>query len=147
MKSVIPPKLGLVKTLISPCTPCVSGISITQILRISRREIPLALLAFSLSGSLNYYKVPSTLSPISDLCTPCTRSLCKVLGSCGWLCTPCTNHFALLTKGKFMLSLLSFRIETNPVNTFLAFCVHTLHHFNRREKIETYPNIHNSLYS
>jgi hypothetical protein len=81
MKSVIPPKLGLVKTSISPCTPCISGISITHILRISRREFPFALLAFSLSGSSTSGKVPSTLSQILDLCTPCTRSLGKVLGS------------------------------------------------------------------
>jgi hypothetical protein len=119
MKSVIPPELGLVKTSTSH-TPCISGISITQIQRISRREIPLALLAFSFSGSSTSCKVPSTLSRISDLCTPCTRYLHKVQ----ILADDCA-HLALvslhsLQRESFMLSLLSFRTETDP-------SMHSLH--------------------
>jgi hypothetical protein len=100
-----------------------------------------------LSWFFDFCKVPSTLSRISNLCTPYTISLCKVrilADDCACL-TPVSFHS--LQRESFVLSLLSFIIETNLINTLFAFCVHTFHHFNRRETIEPYTNIHSFIYS
>jgi hypothetical protein len=61
LESVISPELGLHEGFGFPCTPCISGISITQVRRISEKKF------FS----------PSWRSPFTR-CTPCNRFLCKI---------------------------------------------------------------------
>jgi hypothetical protein len=95
----------------------------------------------------DFCKVPSTLSRISDLCTPCTRSLRKVqilADDCACL-APVSLHS--LQRESFVLSLLSFGTETDSCQcTPCVLCAH-LAPLDRRETIETYPNIHSSIYS
>jgi hypothetical protein len=65
---------------------------------------------------------------------------------------PCTSLFALLAKGSFVLSLLSFGTETDPDNALLVFCVHTLHHSTEEKQLKliltfTVPSTHNEIHS
>jgi hypothetical protein len=51
-----------------------------------------------------------------------------------------------------MLSLLSFRIETEPINTLLAFFVHTLHYSTEEKQLNliltfTFSSTHNEIHS
>jgi hypothetical protein len=105
-----------------------------------------------LSQFFDFCTVPSTLSQISDLCTPCTRSLPKVqvlADDCACL-TPVSLHS--LQRESFMLSLLSFGIETDYVKALLVFYVNTFHHSTEEKQLKliltfTVPSIHNEFHS
>jgi hypothetical protein len=105
-----------------------------------------------LSWFFDFCKVPSTLSRLSDLCMPCTRYLHKVwilVDDCACLATVSLHPFQ---RESFVLSLLSFRTETNSINALLAFYVHTLHHSTEEKQLKLIltfivPSIHNEIHS
>jgi hypothetical protein len=75
--------------------------------------------------SFDSYRVLSKLIRVSDLCTPCNRFLCKT-----WflrVTVHALQQFALhsLQRGSFMLSLLSFGIETDSYQ--LTSCIQCAH--------------------
>jgi hypothetical protein len=122
MKSITPPEPFLVKTLALAHSSCFRDFDNSDPWDFSPSW------QSSFSASPASCKAPSTLSRISDLCTPCTRYSRKVQTLVVDYACLAPVSLQSLQRENSMLSLLSLGTDTGSTNALLAFCVHTLHY-------------------